>query len=525
MFNRFMERDPVSATFMGLHQFDREMPDGSREAYLEDIQVMHRYLADFEALDQTVLPADKSLDRELAIHGLNLRLFEDETLRLWEAMPDGVNTVGDALLPLFTRDFAPLEARLESITERLEKSPHFLEATKDRIRQPVKIWIQIALDASRQLPAFLDTIVAAARSRGSDTKRLEAAAENVCASLKDHEEWLSHEMMAESVDEFAIGAKRFAELLQLRGFDLDQQKMLAFGESSLAEEKRRLKEIGRTIDPAASVEDLKKKIRLEHPATFDEALKLVGRTVKEARDFVAKHGFATLPPGERLIVMETPTYLRHIIPFAAYFGPARFEANKEGIYITTRPEGDDEALGELNYASIPNTAVHEGYPGHHLQLTYNSLNPSVIRALFHGTEFIEGWAHYCEEAMKDLGWHDTPEARFMQTVDLVWRAARVVIDVKLSTGVMSFDEAVDLLVHETGMKRFSAIAEVKRYTYTPGYQLSYYLGKHLIKGLREEARKQWGDQYSNRRFHDVLLRSGGLPSRFLSRLIEYQSPR
>jgi len=94
--------------------------------------------------------------------------------------------------------------------------------------------------------------------------------------------------------------------------------------------------------------------------------------------------------------------------------------------------------------------------------------------------------------------------------------------VKLSSGEMSFDEAVDFLVKETGMNKASATGEINRYTYTPGYQLSYYLGKYLIKKFRQEAMERWGDQYSDKKFHDLILRSGGLPSRFLHRLIENQ---
>lgn len=519
MFNHFMKRNPVSATFMGLHQFDGEMPDGSREAYLKEIESMRRYLSKFEAFNTADLPDEKALDCELAIHGLKLQIFEDESLKFWEAMPDGVNTIGDALFPLFIRDFAPFESRFNSIRQRLEKAPRFLEETKSRIRRPMKLWVQIAAESSKQLPPFLETITSAARSRNLDTRSFEAAVKELCSHLKGYEEWLSSELMPKAGEDFAIGQEKFDELLRLRGFDMSSGDILAFGESSLREEKKRLEEIGRMIDPSATVEEVKTKIKSNHPATFEETLNLVKRTVEESRRFVSKHGFATLPEGEVLLVKETPSYLRHIIPFAAYFNPAKFEPDKTGIYITTPPEGDAEALSELNYVSISNTAVHEGYPGHHLQLTYNALNSSLVRALFNGPEFIEGWAHYCEEAMKILGWQDTLEARFMQTVDLVWRAARIVIDVKLSTGVMTFEEAVDFLVKETGMVRASAVAEVKRYTYTPGYQLSYYLGKHLIKDLKRDAENLWGAKYSDRRFHDLILRSGGLPIKFLKKII------
>jgi uncharacterized protein (DUF885 family) len=107
----------------------------------------------------------------------------------------------------------------------------------------------------------------------------------------------------------------------------------------------------------------------------------------------------------------------------------------------------------------------------------------------------------------------------MQTVDLIWRAARIIIDVKISTNKISFENAVNILVKETGMVKSAATAEVKRYTYTPGYQLSYYLGKHLIKGLKNDAKKLWGERFSDRRFHNLLLSSGGMPVKFLKQII------
>jgi uncharacterized protein (DUF885 family) len=519
LFNHFMKRDPISATYMGLHQFDGEMPDGSRDAYLKDLESMRRYLSKFEAFSTDDIPPEKAVDHELALYGLKLQIFENEQLRFWESMPSGVNTIGDALFPLLTRDFAPFESRLNSITQRIKKAPQFLEETKGRIRRPVKLWVQIAAESSKQLPLFLDTIISTARSKKQESRSLEEAVKELCTGLKEYDEWLSAELMPKAREEFAIGQEKFEELLRLRGFDKSSGEILAFGESSLRGEKKSLEELSRKIDPDAAVSEVKARIKSKHPASFKESLNLVQQTVQEAKQFVSEHGFATIPEGEDLIVMETPSYLRHIIPFAAYFSPARFESSKVGVYITTPPDGDDEVLAELNYASIANTAVHEGYPGHHLQLTYNALNPSLIRALFHGTEFIEGWAHYCEEAMKNLGWRDTLEARFMQTVDLIWRAARIVLDVKLSTGIISFNEAVDLLIKETGMARASAFAEVKRYTFTPGYQLSYYLGKHLIKNLKKETEGLWGDGYSDRRFHDVILGSGGLPIKFLKKII------
>ncbi len=133
---------------------------------------------------------------------------------------------------------------------------------------------------------------------------------------------------------------------------------------------------------------------------------------------------------------------------------------------------------------------------------------------------MEGWAHYCEDMMQEVGFNTSDEVRFIQLLDIIWRAWRIIIDVDLHCGKMTFDEAVDALVREAGMEKPSAVAEVKRYTQYPGYQLSYLLGKHLIKELREEVEGRMGDNFSLGFFHDTILYAGSIPFHLLRRAVE-----
>ena len=190
--------------------------------------------------------------------------------------------------------------------------------------------------------------------------------------------------------------------------------------------------------------------------------------------------------------------------------------------MVTPVEDKPEMLREFSFAGVRNTAVHEGYPGHHLQLTCAALNPSHARILGDATETTEGWAHYCEDMMKEAGFSADPKTKFVQMTDQIWRACRIIIDIDLHTGKMGFDEAVDFLVRESGMERPGAIAEVKRYTYWPAYQLSYLLGKHLIGKLRTDVKKGLGRRYSDKLFHDTILYAGSLPMKYIRELFEYK---
>ena len=107
----------------------------------------------------------------------------------------------------------------------------------------------------------------------------------------------------------------------------------------------------------------------------------------------------------------------------------------------------------------------------------------------------------------------------MLATDAIWRACRIILDIRLHRGEIGVDDAIDFLIDHTGFERPNAAAEVHRYTSTPTYQLSYLLGKVLILRLRADEQHRLGSEFSLRRFHDALLWSGSIPVSFHRRLL------
>jgi uncharacterized protein (DUF885 family) len=103
--------------------------------------------------------------------------------------------------------------------------------------------------------------------------------------------------------------------------------------------------------------------------------------------------------------------------------------------------------------------------------------------------------------------------------DAIWRACRIILDVRMHRGEISIEDAIRFLVTETSFEGANARAEVRRYTYTPTYQLSYLLGKVLLLQLRADEQARLGSAFSLRDFHDTLLRNGSLPISFHRRLL------
>ena len=510
---------PETATFLGIHDHDADLSAGGRDAVDGDIAFYERTIGEFSAIDGAELSQERALDRDLALHQARLNHYWLTEYRQWSGASEGAGHIGEALFPLFTRDFAPLPERLASIAGRLEQAPRYLRETRERVTDPVRLWVEIDVESTEQLPGFLDVILAAARSESDDealTTRIATAVDATKAALEEHATWLRDEVLPRANGDWKAGPERFEEMLRLRALEAGGDEILAVGEELLAAEKAARDGLGPEIEPGASPTEVMDAVKNDHAATFAESLGEYRQTMDAARAFVRDQGLATLPDEDHLHVIETPGFLRHLIPFAAYYRPARFDPTPVGTYIVTPPSGP-EMMREHNRAAIANTSVHEAYPGHHLQLSAAVTNPSLVRLFDDSPEFDEGWAFYCERMMKEAGFDDSPKGWYIVHNDAIWRATRIILDVQLHRGVIGFDEAVDRLVAETSFERPSALAEVKRYTATPTYQLSYLYGRHMIERLKADVSRRQGSQFSLRAFHDTLIYGGSMPVSYAGR--------
>ena len=525
-FRRVVGSEPAYATHLGIHTWDEQLGDPSREHVLADIAADRVHLAAIEALDPAALSTEARFERDLELHHVRLSLYRAETIRTWERRSTGASALGDALFPLFTRDFAPLQERLDLIAARLEGAGRFLAGHRTRAVVPlVRPWLEMELRASASLPQFLDEIVAAGDAPGVDLPaalrgRLTRAVERTKVAVADQADWLQ-EILPGAVREWQLGRERYDEMLALRAFDgLDADAILEIGWQQLERNHADRAAAGREIDPAATEAEIVERVKDDHPATFEEALGGYREAMTRARQHLIDHDLASVPNDERVEVIATPPFLRGVMPFAAYFEPARWDASPVGIYVVTPDvDGDPGAMREHYLASISNTSIHEAYPGHHLQLALAARHPSLTRAQVSAPEFVEGWGMYSEQMMREEGFDDGPAFRVALATDAIWRAARIVLDVRMHRGEVTIEEAADFLIEHTGFERPNALAEARRYTYTPTYNLSYLLGKVLLLRLREEERRRLGADFSLRAFHDTLLRGGSLPVSFHRRAL------
>ena len=523
-FARVVTDDPVLATYLGIHAWDDRLPDASRERILGEIEKERHHLAAVEALDPSGLSASVRFERDLEIHNVRRVIFDADVVRRWERHSSGIDAVGDALFPLFTRDFGTPAERYAAIAGRLENVPEHLAAHRTRAVGPqVRSWQELAIASARDLPSLFGEILAAAGTLGlsaAEARRLERAVEGARVAVAEHATWVES-TLAGGTDDWALGRERYDALVALRAFDgLDAEAILEIGLDQLAANHAARAAAARELDPNAPELEVVERIKADHAVTFDEALGEYRAAMARARQFLIDRRLVTVPDDERVEVLATPAYLRRVMPFAAYFAPAPFDRDPVGTYIVTPSVDDDpDAMREHYRASISNTSIHEAYPGHHLQLAIAVRHPSLTRLFADAPEFVEGWGMYSEQMMREEGFDDGPAFRLALATDAIWRACRIVLDIRMHRGELSIEEATDFLIEHTRFERPNASAEVRRYTSTPTYPLSYLLGKVLILGLREDQRRRRGGAFSLREFHDTLLRNGSLPISFHRRLL------
>jgi uncharacterized protein (DUF885 family) len=345
-----------------------------------------------------------------------------------------------------------------------------------------------------------------------DPAALQESIDTAKDAINEFATFLERDLLPRSHGVYAVGEEHYELLLKKKHFlDLDHQTLLALGESLFEKTKKELAAVAEEISPGRDIDEVARQIQENHPSA-SELLSVYRRAMEAARTFVRGQQLVSFPPKEELHVVPTPEFRRHEIPFAAYLSPSPKDPNQVGYYYVT-PVVDDDLLREHNWVGLENTSVHESYPGHHLQFSVANSIPAAStlpRLMNESSVFYEGWALYCEQLMQEQGFLKSKEHRFVMLKDRLWRALRIIIDVKTQTGKMTYDEAADLMVQELRFPRAQACADLNWYSQSPAIPMGYALGWSIISRLRTEQEGRLRSRFNLREFHDKLLSAGSI---------------
>jgi len=344
--------------------------------------------------------------------------------------------------------------------------------------------------------------------------RLDRELETAAQALQDFVGFLEKTIGPRAQGDFACGRDMFELMLTHRhGLDINADDLRSFGENLFNAVAAQLREITVQLQGDDNVAALTTRIQEQYRPTGD-LLAIYKEQMQAAREFVETRHLVSLPAQEFLHVVETPAFLRHQIPFAAYWNPMPTDPAQTAYYYVTPPQ-DEASWGEHNLVSLQHTCVHEAWPGHHLQfVTANSrtVSRSLPRLINTSATLYEGWALYGEQLMVEEGFLQQPESQFVLLKDRLWRALRVMLDVDLQVHGQNLSAAAQTMHERLGFSHAQAMGELSWYTQAPTVPMGYATGWALINMARTRM-KAISEHFDLRDFHDHLLSAGsiGLP--------------
>jgi uncharacterized protein (DUF885 family) len=516
---RTWECFPTRATEDGEHTYDHlldDLTDANLDGYAASLRALRERVRAVE-----VDGAEDEADRDALVARIDEVVLSHEVERPPHRNPFAAATaIPNALLDLLARDFAPLETRMRSAAARLDAVPRFLDQARVLLDEPCPaLWRRMAVNAAANAATFLAEDVPRAAAGTAVAGRVAEAAASAADALREFGRWLESEHPARVGGDapFAIGeaalARRLREAHRLEGTPAD---LLALGEAQIGEITDALAEQAGRLgggDWAATLAEVK-----DHHPGAGELLPAYTAELARLEHFVLESDLVT-DPQAKVLVEPTPEFLRDFAGYAAYYPAGPFDPYQQGYFWVTPPP-EEAGLRDHSYAGIPGVSAHEGYPGHHLQVTTVNRLDSVTRRALRSTVMAEGWGLYTEQLMHDAGYY-TPQARLVQLGMRLLRALRIVLDMGLQTGTLSYDEAVAKAVDVAKISEPIARSEVARYTMTPTQPSSYLVGALQLERLRAAVEADLGAGFRKRDFHDRVLSYGHMPPGLIARAMGY----
>jgi uncharacterized protein (DUF885 family) len=542
--NFYFPANPTAATIAGIHRFDERLEDFSRADVDRQVKALHRYERRFEAVAPSGLSERVAGDRELLLLNIRSSLLTLETIRPWQKNADVYSSaIAASALSLMERNFASANQRLRLLCARERLMPAALRAARANLRNPPRIYTEIAIEQLPGIVGFFQDDLPAAFSAADDAglkREFSAANAQVIAALKAYQRWVTHDLLPRSHGEFRLGARTFrAKLSYDEMVDTPLEQLLEIGTADLHRNQAEFARVARELEPDKSARQVLAELAVDHPepgklldsfrATFDGLI-----------SFVTDHQIVTVPSTLRPILRETPPFMR-ATTFASMDTPGPFETvTQEAYFYVTLPDPSWDAkrtagfMAQFNYTVISNVVVHEAYPGHYIQFLWLQRIDDRVRKLIGANTNAEGWAHYCEQMMLDEGYgqadggvkdeRQSKMLRLGQLQDALLRDARYIVAIQLHTGHMTLDQAIDYFVTQGYQSREVGEVETKRGTSDPTY-LYYTLGKLQILKLRADVQAREGSAFRLRKFHDAFMQQGFPPIRLVRRaLLQDNSP-
>lgn len=509
---------PSEATSEGFHQYDSQLEDFSQTSNRAELAMFRKYIPLFEKMPATD-------ERDLLLSKINGQILEIDKIRHWQTNPDYYSSsITSSIFALISRKFAPPEERLRSVIARERLMPQVFQDARANLKNPPKIFTEIALEQLPGIIGFFSNDVPKAFlavTGKSELAEFQKSNSAVIAAIESYRQFLKEDVLPRSHGDFRLGAENYRKkLLYDEMVDIPLDRLLKIGYDNLHQNQKELAEVARKIDPTKTPEQIADKLGKDHPAP-DDLLQSFRDTFADLRQFITTRQIIGIPSAANPILEETPPFMRALTT-ASMDTPGPYEKKAtEAYFNVTLPEKSwsreetREYMTAFNRGTIISTAIHEAFPGHFVQLLWFQKVQSKVRKLTQSGSNVEGWAHYTEQMMLDEGYgnHD-PKLRFGQRIDALLRDSRYIVGIEMHTGNMTYEQGIEFFMKQGFMTRAYAERETKRGTSDPTY-LVYTLGKLEILKLRDDYHQKVGAAFNLEQFHNEFVKQGGIPIKII----------
>ena len=533
-----MEQNPTWASSLGDRRWNDKWEDASLEAIRKREEHMRDAVSRLAKIDRAKLsPADQlnydlfKKDAEAEIAGFKYRMY-----LLPITQRGGIQTADELAEQLrFTtvKDYEDWIARLRALPTLMDQTIALMrEGVKARVlwpqivieRVPAQIDKQIVPDPEesaffKPLTNFPNDIPAADRERLAKDAR-EAIDDAVIPAFQKLKDYFTGEYLPASFQQVGVwqmpeGAELYAYLAQrFTTTDLTPDQIHQKGLSEVARIRAEMEAIMKKVGFTGSLQEFFKKLRTDpqfYYKTPEELLEAYRAMSKRIDPNLVKV-FKTMPRMPYGVI-PIPDKIAPDTTTAYYNGPAADGSRPGNYYVNlykpeTRPKWEMMAL-----------SLHEAVPGHHFQIALAQELGEIPKFRRFGgyTAFIEGWGLYAESLGEDMGLYDDPYAKFGQLTYEMWRAVRLVVDTGMHHMKWDRQRAINFFMDNAAKSENDIVNEIDRYISMPGQALAYKIGELKIKELRERSKRELGERFDIREFHDVVLLSGALPLDILER--------
>jgi uncharacterized protein (DUF885 family) len=542
-------RQPLEATRLGDHRFDHLLDDVSPKARAAWTEHTRAALAELpRKIDYKRLSRGSQIDYEILRHDLTRSLWLAENVHPFEEDPRTYNDyVNDGIYLLLTQSSLPKEVNVKNAIARMAFIPRVIAAAKENVKDPARVFVETAIRQNRGAIAFFDGGILELVGDSPQRSELKAAGAKVAAELRDYQKFLEDDLLPRAKGDWRLGKERFLRKLELElDAGLTAEQVLRDAEMEVERVEHEMYVIARQLwstafpgkplppDDAdgrrATIQDVLAHFNKEHGKP-EALVRDAKAAVARIKAFIKDNDVLCLPDPDRCQVVEMPEFQRGNT--TAYLNQAPPLDNKAAsVYAISPPPRDWDArrvnsyLEEYNSRMMNILTIHEGYPGHYVQLEYSNRHPSLIRRVLYSGVFAEGWAVYTEQMMLDQGFGKGDLVLRLNQLKWYLRAvANALLDYKMHCAAMTDAEALTFLTKGAFQSEGEALGKIVRAKQSSCQLSTYFVGRMAFYRLRQQIQREMGEQFDLGRYHEAVLDHGTLPVKYLPELVRERLKR